>query len=76
MVPVLAEEEYIAMAAHDKDMEQQRNKGSQDPNRTQSSGMGGSTSQQSGKQSGSQQGSQGSQGSQSGSSKGSGSERK
>jgi hypothetical protein len=58
------------MAAHDKDMDQQRNKGNQDPNRTQSSGMGGSTSQQSGKQSGTQQGSQGSQ---SGSSKGSGS---
>jgi len=59
------------MATHDKDMEQ-RNKGNQDPNRTQSSGMGGSTSQQSGKQSGSQQG-QGTHGSQSGSQKGSGS---
>ena len=45
------------MAAHDQNMEQQKNKGNQDPNRTQSSGMGGSTSQQSGKQQGTQQGS-------------------
>ncbi len=52
------------MATNDRNMEQQKNKGSnQDPNRTQS-GMGSSTSQQSGKSSGSQ----GSQGSQSGSS--------
>ncbi len=37
------------MATQDKDMEQQqKNKSNQDPNRTQSSGMGGSTSQQSG----------------------------
>ena len=66
------------MAIQDKDMDQQRNKSNQDPNRTQSSGMGGSTSQQSGKQ-GTQQGSQGnqgSQGSQSGSHKGSGSDKR
>lgn len=64
------------MATHDENMEQQKNKGNQDPNRTQSSGMGGSTSQQSGKQTGTQQGSQGNQGSQSGSQKGSGSDKR
>ncbi len=64
------------MAAHDQNMEQQKNKANQDPNRTQSSGMGGSASQQSGKQQGTQQGSQGTHGSQSGSQKGSGSDRR
>jgi hypothetical protein len=61
------------MATQDKDMEQQKNKGNQDPNRTQSSGTGGFGSQQSGKPN---QGSQGSQGSQSGSQKGSGSDKR
>ena len=66
------------MATQDKDMEQQKNKGNQDPNRTQSAGMGGSGSQQSGKQTGTQQGNQGqgNQGSQSGSQKGTGSDKR
>ncbi len=54
------------MATNDRNMEQQKNKGSsQDPNRSQS-GMGSSTSQQSGKPG--KSGKSGSQGSQSGSS--------
>ncbi|HXS12294.1 MAG TPA: hypothetical protein VN734_06300 [Acidobacteriaceae bacterium] len=66
------------MAPHDQNMEQEKNKHNQDPNRTQSSGMGGSTSQQSGKQPGTQQGTHSSQSGSTGSSKsgGSGSDRR
>jgi hypothetical protein len=54
------------MATHDQNMEQEKKKGNQDPNRTQSSGMGSSTSQRSNEHE--QNKSSGSQGSQSGSS--------
>jgi len=64
------------MAAHDQNMEHERNKGNQDPNRTQNSGMGSSTSQQSGKPTQGSQGSQGTQGSQSGSQRGTGSDKR
>lgn len=56
------------MATHDQNMEHEKNKSTQDPNRTQSSG-GSSTSQRSNEQTSKSSGSQGSQsGSQSGSS--------
>ena len=57
------------MATHDQNMENEKNKSGQDPNRTQSSGMGSSTSQRPNQQTSKSGGSHGSQsGSQSGSS--------
>lgn len=61
------------MATHDQNMEQGRNKSNQDPNRTQSSGMGSSTSQRSNEQTSKSGGSHGSQSGSSGSSKSPGS---
>lgn len=59
------------MATHDQNMENEKNKSGQDPNRTQSSGMGSLTSQRSNEQSSKSGSSHGPQsGSQSGSSSG------